>query len=106
MDISNLAKTPKLAKLDIDDQEIIDAYGETVSFWMIDHLDVSMYFNFYKVQQHENGELLNEILRKLILKEDGTPALLEGEVFPTDITLAILMKVNDFLGKSKAKTST
>lgn len=105
--ISEFAKKPKLEKLEINDAELIENYGgEPISFCIMDEMDISTYFNFYRLQQSEDGNLLNELLRKLILKEDGKPALGPDEVFPVDITLAILVRINDFLGKSKPKTST
>lgn len=106
MDIAELAKTPKLEELLINDQDIIDRYGESISFWIMDQMDVSTYFNFYKLQQSEDSELLNALLRKLILNKDGKPCLKKDEVFPVDITLSILVKINEFLGKSSPKTST
>lgn len=106
MDITKLAKKPKLEKLDITDADIVETYGEPITFYMIDQMDISTYFSFYKLQQSENGDLLNELLRKLILKEDGSPALADGEVFPVNITLAILVRINDFLGKSEAQTTS
>lgn len=105
--ISEFAKKPKLEKLEIIDPDVIDNYGgEPISFCIIDEMDISTYFNFYRLQQNEDGNLLNELLRKLILKEDGSPALGPDQVFPVDITLAILVRINDFLGKSKPKTLT
>lgn len=106
MDISQLAKRPKLELLEISDQDIVEAYGDSVSFWIIDHMDISTYFSFYRLQQNEDGELLNSLLRKIILKEDGSPALGADEVLPTDLTLAVLVKINDYLGKSKTIAST
>ena len=89
--ISEFAKKPKLEKLEINDAELIENYGgEPISFCIMDEMDISTYFNFYRLQQ----------------SEDGKPALGPDEVFPVDITLAILVRINDFLGKSKPKTST
>jgi len=105
--ISEFAKKPKLEKLEIIDPDLIENYGgEPISFCIMDEMDISTYFNFYRLQQNEDGNLLNELLRKLVLKDDGKPALGPDEVFPVDITLAILVRINDFLGKSKPKTST
>lgn len=106
MDITKLAKKPQLVKLDITDDDIVTSYGDTITFYMIDQMDISTYFNFYRLQQNENGDLLNELLRKLILKEDGEPALGEDEVFPVDLILAILVRINEFLGKSNAQTTS
>ena len=106
MDITQLAAKPKLEELTIDDKDIIDRYGEPITFWIMDQMDVSTYFNFYKLQQGEDSTLLNELLRKLILNDKGRPVLEAEEVFPVDITLSILVKINEFLGKSNPKTST
>jgi hypothetical protein len=103
MDISSLSKKPQLEQLDITDEEIVKAYGESITFYMMDHIDVNTYFSFYRLQQEEDGALLNELLRKIILKQDGKPALGPDEVLPVDITLAVLVRINENLGKSKSK---
>lgn len=106
MDITQLAAKPKLEELTIDDKDIIDRYGEPITFWIMDQMDVATYFNFYKLQQSEDSTLLNDLLRKLILNSEGKACLKKDEVFPVDITLSILVKINEFLGKSNPKTST
>ncbi len=105
MDISKLSKKPQLTKLEITDEDVVKEYGEAISFWILDEMDVSTYFNFYKFQQNQDSELLNGLLRKLILKENGKPAIAEDEVLPVTLTLAVLVKINEFLGKSKTKAA-
>lgn len=105
MDISNLAKKPELVKLEITDEDIVKEFGETISFWMYDHVDVSTYFDFYKFQQNQNSDLLMQVLRKIILREDGKSAIAEDAVLPVSLTLAVLVKVNEFLGKSNTKAT-
>ena len=106
MDIGSLAKKPQLEKLELNDKDIVQAYGDTITFYMMDHVDVNTYFSFYKLQQEENGSLLNELLRKIILKENGKPALGKDEVLPVDITLAVLVRINEHLGKSNTKVDS
>lgn len=106
MNITQLAKVPKLVKIELSDQDIVDKYGEAVTFWMMDELGVNSYFKFYRLQQEQNTDELNSLLRELILKEDGSPALAKDEVLPVDIVLSVLIGVNDFLGKSSPKTLT
>lgn len=105
MDISTLAKKPELVKLEISDEDIVKEYGEVITFWMIDHIDVSTYFDFYKFQQSQDSDLLMNVLRKIVLREDGSKAIAEDSVLPVNLTLAVLVKVNDFLGKSNTKTT-
>ena len=106
MDISKLAKKPQLIELVLDSEDIIDQFGEPISFYMKDHMGVGTYFDFYRLQQQEDDALLNDLIRKLVLKQDGTPALAEDEVLPVKLILAILMKINDFLGKSVTKAAS
>lgn len=107
MDIKQLAKKPQLTKLEITDADIIETYGESVVFYMVDQFDINTYFSFYRLQQGDDSGLLNELLRKLILDAEGKPVLAADEVFPVSLTLAILVRINEFLGKSSAKdTST
>lgn len=106
MDISKFAKKPTLTKIVIDDAEVIETYGESIEFHMLDQMSISTYFEFYRLQHEQDSDKLNELLRKIILKEDGTPVLSDDEIFPVDITLALLVKMNDFLGKSKTKALT
>lgn len=105
MDISSLAKKPQLVKVEITDEDIVNRYGEVISFWMMDEMGIDSYFKFYRLQQEQKSDELNALLRNLILKEDGSPALGQEEVLPVDLILAVLVGVNDFLGKSKPKTS-
>lgn len=106
MDISKFAKKPELVKMIIDDAEIVKDYGDSVTFYIYDNVDISTYFDFYKVQQEQDGVKLQELMRKIILKEDGKPALAADEMLPMDLTLAALVKINENLGKSKAKLLT
>jgi hypothetical protein len=105
MDIAKLAQKPQLQKLTLDDADIVERFGEPISFWIYDHMGISTYFNFYKLQQSEDDNLLNDLLRKIILKEDGSPAVGPEEVLPVQLVLSILMRINDFLGKSNTKAS-
>lgn len=101
MDINKLAKKPQLTRLEITEADIIEKYKEPIVFYMLDELDLSTYFEFYRLQHNQESELLNQLLRKLILKEDGTPALADDEIFPVDIILAVLVRINAFLGKTQ-----
>jgi len=106
MDISKFAKKPELTKIVLDEAEVVEQYGETIEFHMLDQMTISTYFEFYRLQQDQDSDKLNDLLRKIILKEDGTPAITQEEILPVDLTLTLLVKINEFLGKSKAKAST
>lgn len=107
MDISNFAVKPTLVDIVLDDKDIVAAYGSPITFKMLDHLDITTYFAFYRAQQSDNGDDLNKVLQKIIRKADGTSALKDGEFFPVDISVGAVIKISEYLGKSKAQdTST
>ncbi len=105
MDIGKLAAKPALIEIKLDEQDIVENYGEAVTFWMKDHLDLTTYFDFYKFQQESTSEQLMATLRKIILNAEGANAIQDDEILPVDITLAVLVKINDQLGKSKTRLS-
>ena len=106
MDIKAFAKKPQLIEIVLDDEGILESYGETIKFWMFDYVDISTYFDFFKSQRETDGEHLNVLLRKIILNEQGEPAIAEDEKLPVDISVAALTKINEALGKSRTKLST
>ena len=105
MNITNFVKKPQLLEIAIDDADIVETYGEAVKFWMKDHIDLDTYFDFYRYQKESSSEQLMATIRKIILKEDGTRAIADDEVLPLDLTLAVLVRINDNLGKSGTKKS-
>jgi hypothetical protein len=104
MDISKLAKKPQLIEIVVDDEGIVTEYGEPITFWMMDFIDINTYFEFFRSQTEKSGQEMNVLLRKIILKNDGTPALGDDESLPIDIAVAALSKINESLGKSKTKS--
>lgn len=101
--IKDFAKKPQLIQVTIDNPEIVEAYGEPIDFWMMDYVDLSTYFGFFKAQGDNDGDSVNILLRKIILNQEGKPALADDEALPVDITVAALTKINEILGKLKTK---
>ena len=76
-DISAFAKKPELHEVIIDDEAIVELYGEPITFWMYDHVDISTYFDFFRSQSENSGQELNALMRRLILNREGKPTLAE-----------------------------
>jgi hypothetical protein len=106
MNITQLAKRPELFEIVVDDEDIVKTYGEAITFHMYDHVDINTYFDFYRVQQEQDGRQLNALLKKIIVDKDGKPCIGDDDMLPIDVTLAVLVKVNESLGKSKTKQLT
>jgi hypothetical protein len=103
MEISKLATKPQLVEIVLDDADILESCGEPITFWMKEHLDLKTYFDFYKFQKESSEDELMQIMRKIILKEDGQAALTDDDILPVNITLAALVKINETVGKSRTK---
>ena len=105
MDIKKLAKKPELVEVVLDGEDIVKEYGEAITFYMKDFVDINTYVDFFRSQNEKSGEELNKLMASLILNKEGKTVLDEGEGFPIDISIAALTKINETLGKSKAKSS-
>lgn len=106
MNIEQFAKKPELIKIEITDTTIVEGYGQPVVFWIYDSVDIATYFDFFKSQADNDGEKLNELVRKLIRNQQGETCIEEGHVLPVDLAIASLTAINEHLGKSRTKLST
>lgn len=102
MNIGQFAKKPELIKIEIDDADIIEEFGEAITFYMKDYVDITTYFDFFR-NQVDGSQGLNDILKKIILNDAGLPAIGDGEALPVNLAVAVLKKVNENLGKLKTK---
>jgi hypothetical protein len=101
--LSEFSKTPELLEIVLDSEQIVKEYGEPITFYMHDYVDINTYFDFFRSQTEKDGSL-DQMLRKLILDANGQPCLKEGNTLPVDLAVAALSKVNENLGKLKPKS--
>lgn len=104
--IKEFASVPKLTEVLLDDQDLVEKYGEPIMFWTYDVVGLSTYFEFFNARTEAQFDNLGKILKKLILLEDGKPALADNEDLPIDIAAAAINKIGEILGKSQSKAST
>lgn len=102
--LTEFAKKPQLIEIVLDDADIVEEFGEPVVFYIKDYVDITTYFDFYKAQAEERHRL-NEVLNRLVLDKDGNPMLQPDEVLPLNLSVSVLAKINDNMGKSKTKPS-
>jgi hypothetical protein len=100
--LTEFAKQPQLLEIVLDSEDIVKEYGEPIVFYMNDFVDINTYFDFFRSQGEKNGNL-DTMLHKIVLNAEGQPAIAEGNALPIDLTIAVLGKVNETLGKSKTK---
>lgn len=105
MNINKFAKKPELLQITIDSPEIVEEYGDAITFYMKDYVDINTYFDFFRAQTEGSGSL-DLVLRRIILNAEGQPALEAGTSLPVNLAVAVLSKVNENLGKLKTKSLT
>lgn len=106
MNINQYASVPKLIRVDLDNPELLEKYNEVITFWTYDVVSLSTYFDFFGARSDAQYQQLELMIHKLVLLEDGSPALKDNEDLPIDLAAAAITKIGEILGKSSSRAST
>lgn len=98
MKINQLASKPKLIKLVIDDEDTIKSVGEEVEFWTWDRQPLETFMKLANASQGNQSEMI-DIIRTLILDEDGKQVINNEVMVPSSILLKMIEKLISTLGK-------
>ena len=98
MKLSELASKPQLTKITIEDEAIVEKYGDALEFFVLDRLPIETYTKLASVKTDDPGEMYH-VIKELILDETGHPVMSDGNVLPMDVMNAAVMKVTESLGK-------
>ena len=106
MNIKEFASTPTLVEVKLDSKELVEKYGEPITFYTYDTVPLATYFDFFNARSSSEFEQLDKMMKKMILNDEGKPVLAANEDLPIDIAAAALNSIGEMLGKSLGKTST
>jgi hypothetical protein len=106
MNIKKFASTPKLIEIIIDDKDLVETYGEAITFYTYDVVTMSTYFDFFDARTKGKFNNLSKLMKSLVLDDKGEPVLADDEDLPIDIATAVINKLGEILGKSQSKPST
>jgi len=106
MNIKKYASVPKLIEISLDSQELLERYGEAITFYTYDVVPMTTYFDFFNARSNNEFVQLDKMMKGMILDKSGKPALAQNEDLPIDIAAAAINKLGEILGKSLSKTST
>lgn len=98
MKLSQITAEPKLIEVSIDDEDTIKQYGEALSFHTWDRQPMDVFMRLANLDGKDTGQLIN-IVKTLILDEEGKPLLNEKNMLPTGILMKAIGKVTEQLGK-------
>lgn len=106
MNIKDFASVPQLIEISLDNKELLDKYGEPITFYTYDVVPLATYFDFYNARSNSEFEQLDKMMKRMILDSEGKPVLAHNEDLPIDIAAAAINKIGEILGKSRSKTLT
>lgn len=98
MKLTQLASKPQLIEITIDDQEIKEAYGESLTFYMYDRQPLEKYIKLALIDQKDLTEMISAV-KDLILDEDGNIILKDDITLPPNVMTKVVGRVVETLGK-------
>jgi len=98
MKLKELATKPQLTKITIDNKDIVEKYGESIDFYVLDRLPLDKYTQLASVKTDDFSSMI-DLVKELVLDEDGQPVMDDDHVLPTDILNEAMVKVVDVVGK-------
>jgi hypothetical protein len=106
MNIKDFASKPQLVEIVIDDKELVERYGEPITFYTYNIVRMSTYFDFFNARSNNEFGNLDKIMKGLILDSKGNRVLSDDEDLPIDLAAAAINKIGEILGKPQSKAST
>jgi hypothetical protein len=99
MKLSQIAAKPKLIEVSIDDEEIIKEYEEALTFYTWDRQPMDVFTRMANLSESNDVAGLLDIVRTLVLDEDGKEILTKESTLPTSVLMKVISKVTEHLGK-------
>lgn len=98
MKLTQLAAKPQLVKIELNDEDIVKEFGESLEFWIWDRQPMDKYIRLAQMKGEDLGELI-EAVNQMVLDEEGNSIVKDGLVLPTNIMTKVVGKVVETLGK-------
>jgi hypothetical protein len=96
MKLVEIAKAPTLVKITLDDDDTIQEFGQALDFWCYDRQPLDTFMKF--AGKANDPSAMIEVVRELILDEDGTPVIKDDRILPHKLMLRCINKMMDVLG--------
>lgn len=98
MKLSDITAQPKLVEVKLDDKEILDEYGEALTFHTWDRQPMEVFMRLANINSGNTGELIS-VIKTLILDEKGKEILTDKNMLPVSVLMKAVAKVTEQLGK-------
>ena len=98
MKLSQIAAKPQLIKFVLDDEDTVKEFGESLEFYSWDRQPLDIFMQLANAQRDNGGQLI-DIVRKLILDEDGKEIISKDVMLPSNVMIRVIAKIVEQLGK-------
>lgn len=98
MKITQLASKPQLVKITLDDADIVKEFGEAVEIWTWDRQPLDIFMKLASSNGSNYGDMV-DVLRTLILDENGKQVIVGEVMIPTKVLVAAMSAITEMLGK-------
>jgi hypothetical protein len=105
MNIKDFASKPQLIEIVLDSDDLVEKYGEPITFYTYNIVRMSTYFDFFNARSNNEFTNLDKMMKSMILDSHGNRVLSDDEDLPIDIAAAAINKIGEILGKPQSKAS-
>lgn len=98
MNLSSLTAKPQLVLISIDDEDTIKEYKEAIEFYTWDRQPMDTFMRLASATQENTGTII-DIVKTLILDEQGKMILADDNMLPTNVLMKAITRVTEMLGK-------
>lgn len=97
MRLKELSKKPALVEVQLDDEDTVKEYGESLQFMTWDRVPLDVFTKLASVNQTNLGDVV-DIVRLLILDEEGREVMSADQVLPPHVLIKAIAKIVERLG--------
>lgn len=105
MKLSKLAAKPTLTLVVLDDEKIVETYGEPIEFYVYDRQDMTTFMKLASLEGEQDFGAIASVVEDLVLDEDGNKVLGNGNMLPVDVMLKVIETTVRQLGNAVSQTS-
>ena len=98
MKLNELAKKPRLIEVSIDDADIVEEFGEALTFYTWDRQPMDVFLKLASIDQNNTASVIDAV-RDLVLNEDGSRVLTDDVSLPTMVMMRVITRIVEGLGK-------
>lgn len=98
MKLNALVSKPQLIKCSLDDEDTIKKFGEPLEWFIWDRQPMATFLKLATDNSSSNEQIVN-LMKDMILDEEGKPMLIDDATLPTGILMKVMTKMTETLGK-------